>query len=77
MTDKIMYLVQRWEMPLGDKTGMTPLAERVYDSKEKAVEYCRQQDPEGKGFEYTCPCGCQDKHYRSWDVEAVAVFMEN
>lgn len=37
-----------------------------------ALQYKHKLDPVGKGFDYQCPYGCGDKHYRIWDIECVA-----
>ena len=72
MTQKLVYLVQRYEMPV-DGTGIYNLPEYVFDTAEKAKEYCLRQDPEDNGFQYTCPCGCGDVHRRSWDFETIVM----
>jgi hypothetical protein len=74
MTEKLVYLVQRYEMPL-DNSGMFAFPEKVFLTERAAQDYCRKNDPEDNGFEYTCPCGCGDVHWRSWDV--VTVVMED
>lgn len=72
MIQKLVYLVQRYEMPL-DAPGIHKFPEYVFESVEKAKEYCLKQDPEDKGFEYTCPCGCGDIHWRSWEFETIVM----
>lgn len=67
----LAWIVQRWEMTLDDKDGIVPYAEVVCLSKDKAQAICDEFDPSGKGFEYTCPCGCGLNHWRSWSIEAV------
>lgn len=70
---KLVYLVQRSEMSLDPEVGGLDLfAEKVFASETAAKEYCLELDPGDKGFEYTCPCGCGDIHYRAWDVCCIA-----
>lgn len=73
MSEKIVYLVQRYEMPLDDTPGLINIPEKVFLDYKSAQEYCVKQDPELKGFKYTCQCGCGDEHWRSWGYEAIVM----
>ena len=73
MNQKLVYLVQRYEMPMDDTPGCPTYPERVFKTLEEAFAFCRKQDPTNEGFEYKCPCGCEDIHWRSWDVEPVVM----
>lgn len=74
---KLAYVVIRYE--LGD-TGienyphvLQTFNEKVFLSEEAAKQYSNSLDPNGDGFEYTCPCGCGDVHWRSWEVEPIVL----
>lgn len=73
MKEKIVYLVQRYEMPLDDTPELINIPEKVFVDQESAQEYCMQQDPSLKGFKYTCQCDCGDEHWRSWGYEAIVM----
>lgn len=72
---RLAYIVVRYE--LGD-TGienypqvLQSFNERVFLSEKAAKQYANSLDPSGDGFEYTCPCGCGDVHWRSWEIEPI------
>ena len=74
---KLTYVVIRYE--LGD-TGienyprvLQNLNEKVFLSERAAKQYANSLDPTGDGFEYICPCGCGDVHWRSWEVEPIVL----
>lgn len=73
MNQKIVYLVQRYEMPMDDTPDCPTYPERVFETIEDALVFCRKQDPTDEGFEYKCPCGCGDVHWRCWDVEPIVM----
>lgn len=66
----LAYVVVRWEDT--DSSSMR-FNEKVFMDENDAKHYTKKQDPNGDGFEYTCPCGCGDVHWRSWEVEAVPI----
>ena len=71
--EKIVYLVQRYEMPLDDTPGLITVPEKVFLDMRSAQDYVIKQDPELKGFKYKCPCGCGDEHWRSWGYESIVM----
>ena len=78
--EKIYYLVVRYE--LGD-TGVADFPqvlqsfnEKAFDKEGDAISYAHLLDSTGEGFEYTCPCGCGDVHWRSWEVEPPVVVVQ-
>lgn len=75
MAQKLVYLVQRYEMPI-DRPAIYNFPEFVFETAEKAKEYCLKHNPEDKGFEYTCPCGCGDVHWRSWEFESIVMEVQ-
>jgi hypothetical protein len=73
VSEKIVYLVQRYEMPLDDAPGSINIPDKVFTDSKSAQEYCTQQDPDLKGLKYTCPCGCGNEHWRSWGYESIVM----
>lgn len=75
---EIIYLVQRMQMGLEDSPShrFDVFPERAFSTEQAAKDYCLSLDSTGKGFEYECPCGCGDRHWRAWDVMAI-VYEEN
>lgn len=72
----IGYVVMRYETPLEESPGVATCIEQVFICRNKAVKHKQELDPEGEGFEYRCPCGCDESHYRAWYVEPVIVDLE-
>lgn len=77
--EKIIYVVKRYEL---GNTGITeyPQALQIFDEKaftseQDAQDYKNSLDPTDNGFEYTCPCGCGDVHWRSWEVELLVLSL--
>ena len=77
---KVLYLVVRYE--LGD-TGVVDFPqtlqnfnEKVFEEEAEALAYAHLLDPTGEGFEYACPCGCGDIHWRSWEVEPLILAVK-
>lgn len=73
----VIYVLVREELRENhrfDGSGMdyTRFNEKAFQLESDALQYKHKLDPVGKGFDYQCPCGCGDKHYRSWDIECVA-----
>lgn len=68
----LIYLVVREQTT---DTTYERFPERAYLSETEAHKYVSEMMPDGKGFDYTCPCGCGDKHYRSWDVDYVPLIL--
>lgn len=73
MSEKIVYLVQRYEMPLDNTPGLINVPEKVFVDMRSAQDYIIKQDPELKGFKYKCPCGCGHEHWRSWGYEYIVM----
>lgn len=74
---KIIYVVKRYEL---SDTGVIDCPnflevfdEKAFLSREAALDYKNQLDPTDEGFEYTCPCGCGDVHWRSWEVQSLVL----
>lgn len=74
---KLVYVVIRYELGDTDIENypqvLQSFNERVFLSEEAAKRYANNLDPSGDGFEYTCPCGCGDVHWRSWEVEPIVL----
>ena len=71
--EKLVYVVRRYE---DSDEGMAWFDEKAFTSEEKAKQYRLNLDSSGNGFEYTCPCGCGDVHWRSWEVEPLVLEEE-
>lgn len=68
--EKIIYVVKRYE---DDDSSFKVFDEKAFLSSLDAKQYADSLDPSGNGFEYTCPCGCGDAHWRSWEVESLVL----
>ncbi len=68
--EKIIYVVKRYE---DDEETFRIFDEKAFFSSLEAKQYADSLDPSGNGFEYTCPCGCGDVHWRSWEVEPLVL----
>lgn len=64
------YIVIRYELGDTDIENypqvLQSFNEKVFLSEEAAKQYVNSLDPSGDGFEYICPCGCGDVHWRSF-----------
>lgn len=77
MTQKLIYIVQRFEMPMDDRPGFCDVVfERAFLTEEAAKKFCQAQDPKDEGVYYECPCGCEDKVLRSWEWSAAVMEEE-
>jgi len=68
--EKIIYVVKRYED--SDPSFMV-FDEKAFVSEQDAQDYKNSLDPTHNGFEYTCPCGCGNVHWRSWEVELLVL----
>lgn len=56
MTQKIIYLVERYEMLLDANTrGLSVFAERAFADENQANAFCLKQDPGGERFRILLP----------------------
>lgn len=76
MTQKVIYIVQRYEMPMDDTPGIDVFFEKAFLTAKAAKDYCLNLDPNNNGIEYECPCGCNDKVLRSWEYSAAVLEEE-